>query len=294
MLFDLSPNSYNWFRVFIFEPVCRDRVWQNTFMHDGARTQPVWVPCKGEGGMFCPAMVRCVIVSYNVTSTCKVQCLASVSESWRPVSCFYESLYDVTLLMFTSSHLLGHLLYKRELQNYYFSYITIIVLNVKTLMFTCILFFLHRRADSGPPPTLPISIQALLPHPPGLARRPVPDMLGRRLQAFQRGVQCGFLFIQHIVVTVVWYLHLLMLIMSCRVYSCYILCCMYEGYINGFIVWPPVFVLCLCSHCPVATSTAPLRRLAGWSTGTRTDIQTSYHVSDGIVIGIHFATIKPT
>uniref|UniRef100_A0A8C8D585 Receptor-type tyrosine-protein phosphatase epsilon n=1 Tax=Oncorhynchus tshawytscha TaxID=74940 RepID=A0A8C8D585_ONCTS len=62
---------------------------------------------------------------------------------WRvedPVSCFYESLYDVTLLMFTSSHLLGHLLYKRELQNYYFSYITIIVLNVKTL-FTCILFF---------------------------------------------------------------------------------------------------------------------------------------------------------
>uniref|UniRef100_A0A8C7KPK5 Receptor-type tyrosine-protein phosphatase epsilon n=1 Tax=Oncorhynchus kisutch TaxID=8019 RepID=A0A8C7KPK5_ONCKI len=58
-----------------------------------------------------------------------------------PVSCFYESLYDVTLLMFTSSHLLGHLLYKRELQNYYFSYITIIVRNVKTLMFTCILFF---------------------------------------------------------------------------------------------------------------------------------------------------------
>uniref|UniRef100_A0A8C7KGE4 protein-tyrosine-phosphatase n=1 Tax=Oncorhynchus kisutch TaxID=8019 RepID=A0A8C7KGE4_ONCKI len=43
--------------------------------------------------------------------------------------------------MFTSSHLLGHLLYKRELQNYYFSYITIIVRNVKTLMFTCILFF---------------------------------------------------------------------------------------------------------------------------------------------------------
>uniref|UniRef100_A0A4W5PK21 Receptor-type tyrosine-protein phosphatase epsilon n=1 Tax=Hucho hucho TaxID=62062 RepID=A0A4W5PK21_9TELE len=60
----------------------------------------------------------------NVTFTCKVQCLPSVSES-----CFYEPLYDVTLLKFTSS------------RNYYFSYFTIIVLNVKTLTFTCIFFF---------------------------------------------------------------------------------------------------------------------------------------------------------
>uniref|UniRef100_A0A674D928 Receptor-type tyrosine-protein phosphatase epsilon n=1 Tax=Salmo trutta TaxID=8032 RepID=A0A674D928_SALTR len=36
-------------------------------MHDGARTQPIWVPCEGEREMFCPLMVRCVFVSYNVT-----------------------------------------------------------------------------------------------------------------------------------------------------------------------------------------------------------------------------------
>lgn len=47
----------------------------------------------------------------------------------------------------------------------------------------------RRRADGGPAPQISLAIQEVLPHPAGLSGGGVPDTLGGRWQALQRGVQ---------------------------------------------------------------------------------------------------------
>lgn len=47
---------------------------------------------------------------------------------------------------------------------------------------------IHRRADSGPPPQISLTIEEVLPHSSGFARGGVPDTLCRRWQALQRRV----------------------------------------------------------------------------------------------------------
>lgn len=47
----------------------------------------------------------------------------------------------------------------------------------------------RRRADGGPAPQVSLAVQEVLPHPAGLSGGGVPDTLGGRWQALQRGVQ---------------------------------------------------------------------------------------------------------
>lgn len=47
----------------------------------------------------------------------------------------------------------------------------------------------RRRADGGPAPQVSLALQEVLPHPAGLSGGGVPDTLGGRWQALQRGVQ---------------------------------------------------------------------------------------------------------